>query len=111
MGVAEAIESSSSLNNWSAFALSETGDSSNGGGAGDKETEEDCMTSSTLSSNSRSECVICMYEFQIGDRIRYLPCLHVYHDMCIDDWLMRSLTCPSCLEPVDAALLQTYETN
>ena len=73
--------------------------------------EEDCMTSSTLSSNSRSECVICMYDFQIGDRIRYLPCLHVYHDICIDDWLMRSLTCPSCLEPVDAALLQTYENN
>lgn len=75
------------------------------------EKDEDCMTSSTLSSNSRSECVICMYEFQIGDRIRYLPCLHVYHDVCIDDWLMRSLTCPSCLEPVDAALLQTYENN
>lgn len=52
-----------------------------------------------------------MYDFQIGDRIRYLPCLHVYHDVCIDDWLMRSLTCPSCLEPVDAALLQTYENN
>ena len=24
---------------------------------------------------------------------------------CIDDWLMRSFTCPSCMEPVDAALL------
>lgn len=82
-----------------------------GGEKSEKEKEEDCMTSSTLSSSSRSECVICMYDFQIGDRIRYLPCLHVYHDVCIDDWLMRSLTCPSCLEPVDAALLQTYENN
>lgn len=56
------------------------------------------------------ECVICMIEFVVGDSIRYLPCMHTYHVGCIDDWLMRSLTCPSCMEPVDAALLTTYET-
>ncbi|KAF7269560.1 ring finger protein 11 [Rhynchophorus ferrugineus] len=57
------------------------------------------------------ECVICMGEFMIGDALRYLPCMHTYHMTCIDDWLMRSLTCPSCMEPVDAALLTSYETN
>lgn len=60
--------------------------------------------------NSR-ECVICMVEFVVGDTVRYLPCMHTYHLECIDDWLMRSLTCPSCMEPVDAALLTSYETN
>ncbi|EEB13929.1 RING finger protein, putative [Pediculus humanus corporis] len=30
---------------------------------------------------------------------------------CIDDWLRRSFTCPFCMEPVDAALLGSYETN
>lgn len=62
-------------------------------------------------SKKSRECVICMIEFVIGDRIRYLPCLHTYHTDCIDDWLMRSFTCPSCMEPVDAALLVTYETH
>lgn len=57
------------------------------------------------------ECVICMIEFAIGDPVRYLPCMHTYHTDCIDDWLMRSFTCPSCMEPVDAALLVTYETH
>jgi len=57
------------------------------------------------------ECVICMIEFNNGDRVRYLPCMHTYHVECIDDWLMRSFTCPSCMEPVDAALLVAYETN
>jgi len=57
------------------------------------------------------ECVICMIEFVIGDRVRYLPCMHTYHTECIDDWLMRSFTCPSCMEPVDAALLVTYENH
>lgn len=57
------------------------------------------------------ECVICMMEFIVGDSVRYLPCMHTYHVQCIDDWLMRSLTCPSCMEPVDAALLTSYETS
>lgn len=57
------------------------------------------------------ECVICMMDFEYGDPIRFLPCLHIYHVDCIDPWLMRSFTCPSCMEPVDAALLSTYETN
>jgi len=57
------------------------------------------------------ECVICMVEFMVGDSVRYLPCMHTYHVECIDDWLMRSFTCPSCMEPVESALLSTYEAN
>jgi len=57
------------------------------------------------------ECVICMIEFNVGDAVRYLPCMHTYHTECIDDWLMRSFTCPSCMEPVDAALLVAYDSN
>lgn len=57
------------------------------------------------------ECVICMNDFILGESLRFLPCMHTYHRDCIDDWLMRSFTCPSCMEPVDAALLTTYETN
>ncbi|XP_003742352.1 RING finger protein 11 [Galendromus occidentalis] len=55
------------------------------------------------------ECPICMGELNVGDLVRFLPCLHCYHVECIDDWLQRSLTCPSCLEPVDAALLSSYQ--
>ncbi|XP_030379582.1 RING finger protein 11 [Scaptodrosophila lebanonensis] len=57
------------------------------------------------------ECDICMVEFCVDEAVRYLPCMHIYHLHCIDDWLMRSLTCPRCLEPVDAALLTSYETT
>ncbi|CAD6221377.1 GSCOCG00005173001-RA-CDS [Cotesia congregata] len=56
----------------------------------------------------KGECVICMMELTIGEAVRYLPCMHTYHAMCIDDWLLRSLTCPSCMEPVDAALINSY---
>lgn len=59
------------------------------------------------STKNLRECVICMVEFSKGDCLRYLPCLHTYHVHCIDDWLMRSFICPSCMEPVDVALLNT----
>ncbi|KAL2747983.1 RING finger protein 11 [Vespula maculifrons] len=56
----------------------------------------------------KGECVICMMELMVGEEVRYLPCMHTYHAVCIDDWLLRSLTCPSCMEPVDAALISSY---
>ncbi|CAD7001695.1 RING finger protein 11 isoform X1 [Ceratitis capitata] len=62
-------------------------------------------------SKKSRECVICMIDFCVDEAVRYLPCMHIYHVHCIDDWLMRSLTCPSCMEPVDAALLTSYETT
>ena len=61
------------------------------------------------SSMKAKECVICMIDFANGDPLRFLPCMHTYHTECIDGWLMRALTCPSCLEPVESALLTTYE--
>ena len=63
-------------------------------------------------SKKSRECVICMNDFLVGETIRFLPCMHVYHTVCIDDWLLRgSFTCPSCMEPVDAALLSSYQTD
>uniref|UniRef100_A0A915JVS8 RING-type domain-containing protein n=1 Tax=Romanomermis culicivorax TaxID=13658 RepID=A0A915JVS8_ROMCU len=62
-------------------------------------------------SKTDKECIICMMEFCESDPIRFLPCLHTFHVGCIDDWLMRSFTCPSCLEPVDSALLTSYDNQ
>lgn len=57
------------------------------------------------------ECVICMIDFEIKDKIKCLPCMHTFHQSCIDSWLVRSLICPSCMEPVDAGLLSAYENE
>ncbi|MFH4978346.1 hypothetical protein AB6A40_005055 [Gnathostoma spinigerum] len=58
-----------------------------------------------------TECAICMVDFVNGDAIRYLPCMHCYHVKCVDDWLMRSFTCPSCMEPVDSAILSSFTAH
>lgn len=36
-------------------------------------------------------CVICLTNFEPGDSIRKLPCSHVYHRGCIDDYFNRQV--------------------
>ena len=54
------------------------------------------------------ECVICMIDFEENDTLKYLPCMHSFHQKCIDAWLLRTLICPSCMEPVDTGLFAAY---
>lgn len=52
-------------------------------------------------------CPICMVDFAVGEHIRLLPCMHFYHMRCIDEWLLRSYCCPSCMERVDVGMHHT----
>uniref|UniRef100_A0A2M3Z3Z1 RING-type E3 ubiquitin transferase n=1 Tax=Anopheles braziliensis TaxID=58242 RepID=A0A2M3Z3Z1_9DIPT len=42
------------------------------------------------------QCSVCFEDFQVGESVRKLPCLHVYHEPCIIPWLELHGTCPSC---------------
>jgi hypothetical protein len=42
-------------------------------------------------------CSICIDDYESGDRLRMLPCHHLFHSKCIGRWLSeRSSTCPLC---------------
>lgn len=42
-------------------------------------------------------CTICLDDYDIGDKLRCLPCGHAFHANCIAKWLIeRSATCPLC---------------
>ncbi|KDP31117.1 hypothetical protein JCGZ_11493 [Jatropha curcas] len=47
--------------------------------------------------SSPVECVICLGNFNVGDKCRLLPnCNHSFHSQCIDSWLVMAPICPVC---------------
>ncbi|KAJ6095383.1 hypothetical protein N7486_006129 [Penicillium sp. IBT 16267x] len=46
--------------------------------------------------DSGVECVICLSLPELGKRVTVLPCEHLFHYICIQQWLTRSTTCPLC---------------
>lgn len=48
----------------------------------------------------QSKCLICLDEFNDGDDVKTLPCLHIYHQRCIERWLSMDNSCPACKTPI-----------
>ncbi|KAJ1974858.1 hypothetical protein H4R35_003417 [Dimargaris xerosporica] len=47
--------------------------------------------------SSHDKCAICLEHLRRESRARQLPCHHVYHMGCIDQWLIeKSAMCPIC---------------
>ena len=43
-----------------------------------------------------SNCIICLEQYEIGQRLIILPCDHEYHEQCIKTWLNEKNRCPLC---------------
>ncbi|KAJ5924223.1 hypothetical protein N7466_008410 [Penicillium verhagenii] len=50
--------------------------------------------------DSGVECAICLGPPELGDKIVVLECEHLFHRICIIDWLDRHPTCPLCRQRV-----------
>lgn len=56
------------------------------------------INSEHLADNSL--CTICHDPFEIGRKVKELPCNHIYHRHCILPWLARHNSCPICRRSV-----------
>lgn len=56
--------------------------------------------SSVPSGSEEAKCCICLEQFQSGNELRRLPCLHSFHAECVDKWLVINNACPVCRIPI-----------
>jgi len=47
-------------------------------------------------SKGNYQCIICMEEFIEKEKVKLLPCGHLFHINCIKQWLMKEKNCPFC---------------
>ena len=46
--------------------------------------------------NESKQCIICMEEFKEREKVKLLPCAHIFHNNCIKQWLLKEKNCPFC---------------
>lgn len=43
-----------------------------------------------------SDCAVCREEYSLEERVKRLPCGHLFHPDCVDPWLEMHDSCPIC---------------
>ncbi|KAL8518695.1 hypothetical protein ACS0TY_009879 [Phlomoides rotata] len=46
--------------------------------------------------NDGDQCVICLEEWEAGEKVKKMPCNHRFHGECIVKWLKIHGSCPVC---------------
>ncbi|KAJ1485463.1 hypothetical protein T484DRAFT_2423632 [Baffinella frigidus] len=49
------------------------------------------------------KCAICLGEYEEGENVLTLPCLHRFHERCVTLWFKRATKCPLCKNQVAAS--------
>ena len=63
------------------------------------------------------DCRICLCEYEETDELGVLPCKHVFHYKCIQEWGKRKPNCPYCdveipvVKPNDDRAAKKQKTN
>jgi len=55
-----------------------------------------CVHDGSPLPGDQTKCPVCMDDFAEGNTLKSLPCVHFYHQDCIDSWLLVGHTCPVC---------------
>lgn len=50
------------------------------------------------------KCTICLSLFEVENDVRRLPCMHLFHMDCVDQWLMTNKHCPICRVDIETRL-------
>ena len=53
----------------------------------------------------KRDCVVCLCNYEVNDKVLILPCTHIFHTCCIKDWFKSQNTCPICKYKIDRNIL------
>ncbi|XP_057338956.1 E3 ubiquitin-protein ligase arkadia isoform X1 [Microplitis mediator] len=54
--------------------------------------------------DAMEKCTICLSEFEDFESVRRLPCMHLFHIDCVDQWLCTNKRCPICRVDIETFL-------
>lgn len=54
------------------------------------------------------KCTICLSQFEVDNDVRRLPCMHLFHKDCVDQWLVTNKHCPICRVDIEVHLTKDY---
>ncbi|XP_057982755.1 E3 ubiquitin-protein ligase At4g11680-like isoform X2 [Malania oleifera] len=54
----------------------------------------------TALANESLECCICLAKYRDKEEVRQLPCSHMFHLKCVDQWLRIISCCPLCKQEI-----------
>lgn len=60
------------------------------------------MKRCSVDDDQQEKCTICLSEFEDGEDVRRLPCMHLFHIECVDQWLTTNKKCPICRVDIEA---------
>jgi len=71
----------------------------------DESKDEDNESNShapPFESKDDEKCPICLGDFKDEEMVIVLPrCSHIFHTLCIKEWMKRASSCPTCRAPMD----------
>ncbi|CAH1790296.1 unnamed protein product [Owenia fusiformis] len=69
-----------------------------------KKTKDTCETEDKDDDDDiqMDKCTICLSELEEDEDVRRLPCMHLFHCECVDQWLMTNQKCPICRVDIEA---------
>jgi len=59
----------------------------------------------------RTQCQVCLGDYEGGEEVRALPCMHVFHAACVESWLHVRIQCPNCCADIADLLAADAATD
>ena len=58
---------------------------------------------STFTSDEEIICVICLEDIYQDCSIRIMPCMHILHSFCAEEWFKEKIKCPTCMIDINSS--------